>query len=99
MVDTDLARSYPAPLRAVLRAVGTVFTPLVANMRLSTTSSRYLARLASDPALSGYGFAYFDGAEKRPPSDDAMRNDYAEQLWEDANRLIGLERGESPLAA
>ncbi|MEO1062342.1 MAG: SDR family NAD(P)-dependent oxidoreductase [Actinomycetota bacterium] len=90
MVDTDFARSYPRVARWLLRALGTLATPFVANMRLSTTSGRHLARLVVDPSLAGTGFQYFDGDHARPPSPDAQRDDAARQLYAEANKLVGL---------
>ncbi|MEL6985065.1 MAG: SDR family NAD(P)-dependent oxidoreductase [Actinomycetota bacterium] len=91
MVDTDFARSYPRPLRVILRAVGTAATPFVDNMRLSTTSARHLTRLVVDPALAGTGFQYVDGDQSKPPSPDAQNDDLAESLFVDANQLVGLD--------
>lgn len=96
MVDTDLARSYPRPARIALRILGTTVTPLVDNMRLSTTSGRHVARLLTDPALTSTGFQYFDGDRAQAPSPDAQRDDYAESLWVDANELVGL-RADQPV--
>lgn len=90
MVDTDFARSYPARVRVPLRILGTIATPFVSNMRLSATTARHVARLVTDGELSGTGFQYFDGDRARPPSPDAQRDDYARELWTDANRLVGL---------
>ncbi|MEO1057331.1 MAG: SDR family NAD(P)-dependent oxidoreductase [Actinomycetota bacterium] len=91
MVDTDFARSYPAALRTVLRVVGRMATPFVANMRTSKSSSVHLARLVTDAGLEGTGFGYFDGDVRRPPADNALDDDAAAELWRTANRLVGLQ--------
>ena len=90
MVDTEFARSYPVTVRIPLRIIGTIATPFVDNMRFSATSARHVARLVTDSKLSGTGFQYFDGDEARLPSPDAQRDDYARELWEDADRLVGV---------
>ncbi|MEL6190135.1 MAG: hypothetical protein AAFU79_36390, partial [Myxococcota bacterium] len=88
MVDTDLAREVPGPLRGVFRAVGRLVTPWVDNMRLSTVSAEHVAALVDDGTWAGRGFAYLDGDEARPPSPDAQRADYAAALWRDASELV-----------
>lgn len=98
MTDTDFARSYPARVRIPLRVIGTIVTPFVDNMRSSATTSRHIARLVTDEKLSGAGFQYFDGERAQPPSPDAQRDDYAGELWEDANRLIELTANENVLS-
>lgn len=99
MVDTRLARSYPAALRFVLRGVGTAVTPLVGGMRRSSMSAAHVHRLLDDPALLGHGFQYFDGADARPPSAEAQRDDLAHALWADANRLVDTALGRTSAAA
>ncbi len=99
MVDTDFARSYPVGVRVPLRILGTIASPFVDNIRLSSTSTGHVARLVTDEKLFGSGFQYFDGEEARPPSPDAQRDDYAKELWKDANRLVGLVGDEDVLAA
>lgn len=90
MVDTELARELPAPLRLLFRAVGRLATPFVDNMRLSRVSARHVAALIDAPQWSGRGFAYLDGDRVKPPSSDAQRDELADALWRDANELVTL---------
>lgn len=90
MVDTELAREAPGPLRAVFTGIGRLVTPLVDNMRLSDTSAGHIESLLTDPAWRGRGFAYVDGDQARPPSLDAQRDDLVDELWDAALPLIGL---------
>ncbi|MEM9696175.1 MAG: hypothetical protein AAGA56_26760 [Myxococcota bacterium] len=45
----------------------------------------------------GRGFAYLDGARVKEPSDDALRDELAAELWRDANRLVRLKATETSL--
>lgn len=99
MVDTDLAREVPGPLRLILRSIGYVATPFVANMRLSTTTARYLESLLLDEGWAGQGFAYLDGNHVQPPSPDAQRDDLMEELWRESLPLIGLRPSDLRWAA
>lgn len=86
MVDTQFARDYPRPLQLILRSIGSVATPLVDNMRFSSTSARHVAQLITAPGLRG--FQYFDGQKPRPPAEDAQRDDLAIDMWEDNAQII-----------
>lgn len=97
MVDTDLAREFPGPARAILRAVGRMLTPFVPNMRLSPESAQHIASLILDSEHAGKGFQYFDGADARPPSPDALRDELMEDLWTESAPLIGLRIDSSSL--
>ncbi|MEM8708456.1 MAG: SDR family NAD(P)-dependent oxidoreductase [Actinomycetota bacterium] len=97
MVDTDLARELPRPAQVIFRALGRLATPLVANMRRSTTTAAMVQRIFDDVDWAGQGFAYVDGDEIRPPSPDAQRLDLADELWRDAAVLTGLTATESSL--
>lgn len=90
MVDTELARELPFPVKAIFRALGRALTPFVANMRLSTVSAEHIASLVDDPRWAGRGFAYLDGDHVRPPSPDAQRDDLRDALWSELDPLIGL---------
>lgn len=92
MVDTDLAREAPAPVRVIFRAVGRLATPFVSNMRLSTTTAEVVVSLFEDTDWNGKGFAYLDGPDVATPSPDAQRDDLAEELWADATALIASAR-------
>ena len=89
MVDTDLAREVPGILRALFRGIGTLATPFVSNMRLSGNSARNVVRLLTDPGIAGSGFAYYDGANRRDPSPDALRVDLMEEMWDGLSALLG----------
>ncbi|MEM9460155.1 MAG: SDR family NAD(P)-dependent oxidoreductase [Myxococcota bacterium] len=99
MVDTDLAREIPAALRWVFRLVGRIATPFVGNMRLSTVSAQHITSLIEDERWRGQGFAYLDGDRKKPPSDDALRDDLVEELFREAMPLLGLSPTQGSLPA
>lgn len=90
MVDTELGRELPTPLKWVLRGVGQLLTPFVDNMRSSSVSARHVADLVTDPQWTGQGFAYFDGANMQAPSPDAQRDDLVDELWTETARLLKL---------
>lgn len=88
MVDTQLARELPAPLRVVFQALGRLATPFVDNMRTSDTSAAHICALVTDPSWRDQGFAYLDGDHVKPPSDDALRDDLVAELWRDTQPMI-----------
>src|SRR5690606_21637890 len=45
MVDTDLGREIPAPLRGAIRVIGRIAMPFVDNMRLSPVSAGHITSL------------------------------------------------------
>lgn len=91
MVDTDLAREAPAPARFLLRTVGRAITPLVANMRLSTTTAGFVSDLIESPAWTQKGFAYVDGNAVEPLGELALRADNANELWTTATEMVGVK--------
>lgn len=91
MIDTDLVRELPAPLRWIFRGLGYLLTPVVDNMRLSTTSSRHVVDLLDAPRWHGRGFEYLDGDRAKPPSPDAQRDDLAAELWRECTTLLELD--------
>jgi len=99
MIDTDLAREAPAPARFLLRNLGRAMTPLVGNMRLSTTTAGYVQELVESPVWAGRGFSYIDGNEREPLGELALRDDNAEELWETATELVGIAKPDPYLAA
>ncbi len=88
MVDTDFAREYPSPVRFALRGVGRLLTPLVANMRLSSTTAAIACSLFNDEKWNGTGFSYLDGDNRRRPSPDAQRDDLVKELMTESVDLI-----------
>ncbi|MEM9322763.1 MAG: SDR family NAD(P)-dependent oxidoreductase [Pseudomonadota bacterium] len=90
MVDTRLARDFPAIQRTVLKTLGRLATPFVANMRLSSVSAGHIASLIRDDHWSGMGFAYLDGGDIKPPSPDAQDDDLVNELWQVSSELLGL---------
>lgn len=88
MVDTDLAREVPWPLRALFKAVGACLTPLVPGMRTSKQSAAVIAGLVDDPSWNGRGFAYLDGPDVSSPSADALRDDLVGEVRSDADALL-----------
>ncbi|WP_370305537.1 SDR family NAD(P)-dependent oxidoreductase [Sinimarinibacterium flocculans] len=97
MVDTELARELPLPLRAAFRLVGRVMTPFVDNMRLSTTTARHVVSLLAAREWRGRGFSYVDGDQVMSPSADALRDDLMEELWSGCAKLIALRSDETCL--
>jgi protochlorophyllide reductase len=91
MVDTDLARELPALLRPVFRGIGSMLTPFVDNMRLSTVSAGHITSLIEDAKWQGRGFAYLDGNRVKQPSPDAQREDLMIELWEQSAVLLGRD--------
>jgi len=88
MVDTNLAREIPAPARLMLRSVGRLVTPLVSNMRPSTTTAEYVTELIESPTWADQGFCYVDGIDREPLGELALRDDHAEALWNESTELI-----------
>lgn len=98
MLETDLARQAPRPVRAVVSRLGPVLSRAVPGVRRQETSAAHVADLVSATRWSGRGFAYLDGDRERPPSRDALRDDLADGLWTDGARLVGLRQDETVLA-
>lgn len=90
MVDTDLGREFPAPLRIALRGVGRIAMPFVDNMRLSPVSAGHIASLIEDPRWQGQGFAYLDGNHVKPPSDDALDDALVDRFWSESASLLQM---------
>lgn len=88
MVDTELARELPGPLKLIFRGVGRILTPFVDNMRLSEVSARDILSLLTDPKWSGKGFAYLDGNRIKPPSPDARKDELKNEYWQAAEQLM-----------
>jgi protochlorophyllide reductase len=90
MIDTDLARELPGPLRVVLRAVGRIAMPFIANMRLSPVAAGHITSLLEDPQWHGKGFEYLDGDHVKPPSDDALDDALVDRFWHESASLVEL---------
>ena len=90
MIDTGLSRDFPFLQRVILKTLGRLATPFVANMRLSSESARHITSLVRDAAWSGMGFAYLDGDKICQPSPDAQRDELVQELWDSSATLIGL---------
>lgn len=99
MVDTDLAREAPRPVRFLFRNIGRAVTPLVSNMRLSSTTAGYVSELLHSPDWAGRGFAYVDGDAIEPLGELALSADNAEELWATATRLVGVGHSDTRLNA
>jgi len=93
MVDTDFMRDAPKGRRLAMKTIGRVMTLFIGNMRLSTTTAKYLVSLVGDEQWHGKGFQYFDGLSPKDPSPDAMRDELVEELWRESAELLGLESG------
>ncbi len=91
MVDTQLARDYTLLQRVVLKVIGRLATPFVANMRTSAESAGHIASLLLDDDWSGRGFAYLDGDQVRPPSSDAQSDELMQELWDACPQLLAVD--------
>ena len=83
---TELARAYPALVRAVNRALA----PLVARLPFAASphdSAAQLARLVTDPALAAVTGRYFDRGQDVPSSPESYDRERAGQLWEVSSQL------------
>lgn len=97
MVDTDLAREAPTPARFLLRTIGRAITPLVANMRLSTTTAGFVSDLLESRTWTEKGFAYVDGNAVEPLGELALSTENAEELWATATEMVGVTSNDSLL--
>lgn len=88
MIDTNFMGG-PSVRRTLIRGIGTLLTPFIGNMRLSTTTAEYIASLVGDETWHGKGFQYFDGLAPKAPSPDALRDDLVEDLWRGSAELLG----------
>lgn len=95
MPDTMLTRELPPPLRALFRGVFMSLRHLVAGIRSVKESGTHVARLVTDPALTGRTALYFDGLRETRSSADSYDLDKARDLWETSEALTHLE----PVAA
>jgi hypothetical protein len=82
-----------------MKTIGRLVTPFIGNMRLSTTTAKYIASLVADEQWHGKGFQYFDGLHPKAPSPDAMRDELVEDLWQGAAELLGLEQNAESVIA
>lgn len=97
MVDTDLAREAPALARFLLRTIGRAVTPLVANMRLSTTTAGFVSDLLESPKWTRKGFAYIDGNAVEPLGELALSAGNANELWATATQMVGVKPNDTLL--
>lgn len=91
MPGTGLMGSAPAFLRLVAPVLARVASLFIDGIRTPKTSAAHIQRLVEDPALTGEGMTYFDGANAYPASADGLNDAYRDALWTDANRLVGLD--------
>lgn len=87
MPDTNLAREFPAAVRAIFRSVISFFGRFTPDIRPSTQSAQDMKRLLMDEALTGRTALYFDGAHERPSAPDSYDLDKARDLWETSVEL------------
>ena len=59
----------------------------------TTTSARYIADLIENTDWKDRGFLYFDGNQIKEPSEEALRDDLADNLWKDSAALLDLGDG------
>jgi len=90
MPATGLARSYPAPARALYTALA----PLLTRLPFAQTAERaaaQLAALATGPA--GRSGRYVERGIEAPSSPESTDPDRARELWEISAELVGLPAG------
>src|SRR6202008_4674224 len=83
MPRTSLMRDAPAPLRFIARHIPIsllrrLFSP---NVHTAQESGDSLARLVTDPELSGVTGQYFEGGRQIRSSDESYNDERAEGLW------------------
>jgi NAD(P)-dependent dehydrogenase (short-subunit alcohol dehydrogenase family) len=87
MPGTGLLRNAPAPLRFVGKYILPRTIPLLRrffspNVHTAEESGRSLARLLTDPALSGTSGKYFEGEREIRSSDESYNDARATDLWQ-----------------
>ncbi|SHE31463.1 NAD(P)-dependent dehydrogenase, short-chain alcohol dehydrogenase family [Devosia limi DSM 17137] len=83
-VRTDIFRHNPAPMQWLLAATGRLF------MTSPERAGSYIARLATDPALTETNGIYFDRTKPRRANEAAYDEASQDQLWSLSERLTGL---------
>jgi NAD(P)-dependent dehydrogenase (short-subunit alcohol dehydrogenase family) len=89
MPATDLARTYPAPLRFIARYILPALALFVSNIHNPATSGRRLALLASGSEGSATGKYFSDGREIRS-SAASYDTKNALDLWNGSAEMTGL---------
>ena len=87
MPATGLARDYPAPVRALNRALA----PLVSRLPFAARpeeSAAALARLVTDPDLASLTGRYVERGHEEPSSPASYDRERARQLWEASVELV-----------
>ena len=95
MPATDLARTYPAPLRFVSRYILPVLSLFISNINSPATSGQRLAQLASD----GQGLMtgkYFSNGREIQSSEASYDPKNALDLWNMSADMTGLPSELSP---
>lgn len=93
MVDTSIARELPRVLRPVVRIMGKAVSPFFESVRLSTDMANNVRDLFENEKWDHKGFAYVDGGVIGTPSEDALREDWAQELWAGTLELIEKSLG------
>ena len=93
MVDTSIARELPRVLRPVVQIMGKTVSPFFESVRLSTDMANNVRDLFENENWNDKGFAYVDGGVVRTPSENALREDWAQELWYGTLELIEKSLG------
>jgi len=96
MPGTGLARDYPGWQKLLWFSVFHLLRVLP-NVNSVAASGRALARLITDPQLSGTTRRYFEGLREIPSSRESYLEDPARELWVESAGLVGLREEETPL--
>ncbi len=97
MPDTGLSREYPQVLRSIFSRVFSLLRPFIDGIRTAQQSGQDIARLVTDPELSGIKGTYYDGQHEVLASPVAYELDKAKDLWDTSVELVGLSEDESPI--
>ncbi len=89
MPATDLARTYPAPLRFVSRYILPIFGLFMSNVNSPKTSGGRLAALASGAEGEITG-KYFSEGKMIASSSESYEIAKARELWDSSSRMVGL---------
>ncbi|HEY2385410.1 MAG TPA: SDR family NAD(P)-dependent oxidoreductase [Candidatus Binatia bacterium] len=100
---TGLARTYPAPIRAIWSVLLPLLQPLLArlvargNVNTPSQSGGNLAWLATDPSVTGVTGKYFERHDAATSSDASHDRSLARDLWDLSVELSALSPEDSSL--
>lgn len=91
MPDTAFLRVMPAPLRVMVRGLFMQWRHTNPEIRSVKDSGQHLARLVTDPELTGKTALFFDGLKERRASPDSYDRAKQDDLWQTSIELVGLQ--------